>query len=603
MHRGVELVLVFVLAGLWLSLRPEAPLHEDTSRDLAFARDLVDGAVLHQRGAWASFASLNQGTSWIDLLALCQLAGLSIVGIEWVLTVLLAAVVVLAYVGFDRVLPAREHSHARRLAPVVGALVMLAALPVGCEMPILWQPILLPVPIMLAHLCVWRVLQDGEPVDALALAVFCALALDVHVVSVAMVVPALAVVPLASKRPAIVTPAALVLGLATLALSSPVAMTTNLDILIERGWLTPSLLAIGMTLLAGALGRRRFAALGREPRLRAALAVELAILALLVAASRSDDMPAMTGRYLLPFMPAIALAAALATSWARSRGSTLGAVVLASALLLASVPRLRPESQRVLPSNPEWRIAEFEPVAALLVERQLSWTQLVGQLQGPSVTQMLGHLSAIVEPGSPNPPRAGEHLLLVALEPDDAEQVLAELPEDPELVTTVDLQHMRALLLHTPARVDPLGAQLCRDGQDCEDVVLAVTSRVYQAHMNAWIGAEPAHKWLVAEGRDQPRELQWRIPVSAGPATVLTLSSMLSQRCAWYFVAVEGFEPSSQLPTHELELPADAEGSLLVARELDAEGPACTERAVIPPSIIETDPAWRRLRELLAPQW
>lgn len=606
-RQAVLALSVFVLAWVWLSLRPSAPLQEDTSRDLAFARDLVDGTTLHLHGAWASFVGLQHGSGWIDFLAACQLAGLGIVGIERVLTTLLAASVGLAYVGFMATLPSQSDARVLERASLVGALLLLASLPFACEMPILWPPTLLPALIVLAHLSMWRLLRDGALVDALALAIVCALACDLQLICGALALLGIAAVVLASKRPLFATPLAVGLGLATAALCSPAALTANLDIVDERGWLVPAVLLPCLAVVVGALARRRFLALAWAARLRMALGAELFMLVLILLVPRvlsggsPDIAPVLTGRYLLPFVPAVALAAALASSWARSPRSAALSLVFAMLLLLSSLGTLRPKPERSLPIYPEWRLAEFAPVAAVIVERGITWTELAVRLQGPSYEQVLGYLSSVVEPGSADPERADAGLLLLALEHDDARSLLDELPA--ARVQTVELDDLSALLIETPARTDRRGAQLCRDGQDCQAVVLAVTRRTYQAQANAWVGDEPAAQWLEADGRGEPHEIQWRIPVSAGAPAVLMLSSVLPEHCAWFFVASEGFESSSALPSHILELPAQAEGTLLISRRINSEEHACTEHGVLPPAIIETDPEWVRLRELLAPPW
>jgi cytochrome bd-type quinol oxidase subunit 2 len=604
-RRRIALAL-FVLAWVWLSLRPSAPLQEDTSRDLAFARDLVDGTTLHLHGAWASFAALQHGSGWIDFLAACQLAGLGIVGIERLLTTLLATSVALAYLGFTLTLPgpsAQSDPRVVERASLVGALVLLASLPFVCEMPILWPPTLLPVVVVVAHLSMWRLLRDGALVDALALAFACALAFDLQLVCGALALLGIVAVALASKRPWIATPLALALGLGTAALCSPAALSANLHILDERGWSLPALLVLCAAVVAGVLARRRFGSLAWEARLRVALGVELILLATILLAPRllpPDIAPTVTGRYVLPFVPAVALAAAFASG--RTRAQRLALVlVLALLLVLASFGTLRPKPERSLPIYPEWRLAEFAPVAEVIAERGHGWTELTVRLQGPSYETVLGYLSSVVEPGSPQPARADAGLLLLALDPDDARSLEDELPA--ARVQTVELDDLHALLIETPARTDRRGAQLCRDGQACEDVVLAVTRRTYQAQANAWVGVEPAAQWLRADGRGEPREIQWRIPVAAGDRAVLMLSSVLPERCAWFFVASEGFASSTALPSHILELPADARGSILISRRTEPDEHACREHGVLPPAIIETDPDWVRLRELLAPPW
>ena len=282
-----QALLALALFGLvwgWLSLRPSAPLHEDTSRDLAFARDLVDGAMLHRHGAWASFAALQHGSGWIDFLAVCQIAGLGIVGIERLLTVLLAAAVAVAYLGFSAALPSRAEPRVVERAALVGALVLLASLPFVCEMPILWPPMLLPIVVVLAHVSMWRVVRDGELIDAVALAILGALACDLQLIGVALVLLGLAAVALASKRPLIAIPLAVAIGLATAALCSVEAVSNNVAILRERGWLAPALAAPCLAVIAGALRAKAIC----EARMGDALAS--------LARCRADDARAAPDR-------------------------------------------------------------------------------------------------------------------------------------------------------------------------------------------------------------------------------------------------------------------------------------------------------------------
>lgn len=598
-RQAVLALALFAFAWVWLSLRPSAPLQEDTNRDLAFARDLVDGTILHQHGAWASFASLQHGSGWIDFLALCQIAGLGIVGIERLLTTLLAASVAIAYLGFAATLPSRTDARVTDTAALMGAVLLLASLPLACEMPILWPPMLLPVVVVLAHLSMWRLLRHGATNDALALAILCALACDLQLIAGVLVLLGLAAVPLASDRPLAATVLAATLGLGTAALCSAEAIVTNVEMLDERGWLAPVLMLPCAALLAGTLARRRFRALAWETRLRVALGVELMMLALLLLLGSWSGASQLTGRYLLPFVPAVALAAALASSWARSFRSAALSLGFSMVLVLASLGTLRPKPERTLPIYPEWRLAEFAPVGAAIDDLGWTWTDLSVSLQGPSHALVLGHLSSIVDPGDGEPARPDSGLLLLALDPERADTLTDEL--QPEHTTIIELSDLTALLIDTPARTDRSRVQLCRDGQACEDVVLAATRRTYQAQASAWVGRMSAAEWLRADG--EPREIQWKIPVDAGPAAVLMLTSVLPEHCAWFFVAAEGFTPSTPLPSHLLELPPDAQGTLLISRRLDPDEHACTEHGVLPPAIIETQPEWSRLRELLAPPW
>jgi hypothetical protein len=303
----------------------------------------------------------------------------------------------------------------------------------------------------------------------------------------------------------------------------------------------------------------------------------------------------LAGRYLAPFLPAPALAAALLAGRIRSPLATALSLVLAVWVLWSTREWLQPRSTRALPTYPAWTVAEFEPIAEELRARELTWTELLARLQGPNVIALIGYLSSVVEPGEMGPPAPDEGLLVLALTPADADAVMAQLPGDD--VQRFSLAEFDALLVRTPARADRLGSRICRTADDCTEVVVAVTNRVYQSQFSAWVGRGPAMQWLTADGHPQPERLLWKVPIRRGAEAVLVINTRPRDRCAWQFVASEGFAASSPLPATTVALPAAAEGELLVARPLVSDG--CDEFTALPPMLTETAPGWTRLRELL----
>jgi len=599
--------VVFVLAWTWLSLRPDALLHPDSSRDLSFARDLADGVELHMHGAWAAYASLLQGSAWIDLLALCRRLGLGVPGIERVMTTLLAGAVAAAQLGVARLIAATSTGPAHpgaRLGTIAGALLLLASLPATCEMPVLWQPLLLPVPAVFAHLAAWRVLERGELIDGLALALMVALASTVHVIASVLVPPAILIVALACRVPGLgergrlrsaahgllAAAASVGVGLGFVLLRSSKAVFANLRIAGEQGWLPP-VWGVGLSVLVlGLVLRPRFAALGVRRRLELAVGFEALLVGVIVLASFSAATPALAGRYLLAFAPGLVLAAALLAVRARS-GLTAGMIAAVSVVLLAtSITALRPYERRQLPFAPTLSQAEFELVAGALAERGITWVDLVGRLQGPDHEALLGGAAAALEPGTLPPPAADTGLLLLALEPARAQAVLAELESN---AATVELSaSMTMLIVDTPARLDRHGVSLCLGDGTCTPVTLAVDRRVAQAHPNAWIDRQPSSEWLVEQpGADE--DLIWRFPVRPGPAATIILPPEAGSRCAWSVVAAEGVEVG-ELPAALVELPAEAVGSLTISREV------CEHRLTsFPPAPVELAPGWARLRAIL----
>lgn len=606
-RHALLVALAGVLAWVWLSLRSDAPLHEDTSRDLAFARDLVDASVLHRHGAWASFAALEQGTTFIDLLALCRLAGLGFADIGHVMTTLLAASVALLVWAALQLLPGRaDDPGARERGAIVAGLVLLAGLPLVVELPVLWQPTLLPLPLVLAHVALWRLLRDGSALDALALALFVALALDIHIVSLAFVPLAVFVIASCSRRPLLASLLAALSGAALLGLSSWDAWVDDLARLHARGWLIPLGVGLALVWLLGLLLCARVAGLAWLRRLQLAWLAEAALLLVLAIAAWSDATLQLAGRYLAPFVPALALALGWLAGEARTLAQRRAGVAVAIGLVLLASMRLR-EHARELPHQVAWTLVEVEPLALLLHERGLTWTELVGRLQGPGTPALLGMLASVVEPGSATPASPTQGLLVLALTAEQRDAVQAELPSDAQVLALADDLHV--LVLDTTARADRLGAQLCREGNACVPVVLALTDRVAQSHLAAWLDLgpdardarhRPAAAWLAEQG--EPSELLWRLPIRRGEPATLVLDTLQPEHCAWHVVDVDGFEPALELPARVLELDAAAEGSVLVGRRLDASDRACAEHGLLPPAIIELAPAWTQLRALLQPR-
>ncbi|MFO7564076.1 MAG: hypothetical protein R6X02_15625 [Enhygromyxa sp.] len=599
--RAFDSLALFVLAWLWLSLRPEPPLHPDTSRDLAFARDLVDGAELHLHGAWASFAALAQGTAWIDLLAGCQRLGLGIVGVDRVLTTLLAGAVAAAHHGVAQLVSAAGPDPRDRLVaragPLAGALALLASLPALCEMPILWQPLLLPVPVVFAHLSLWRLLDRGELLDALALGLLTALAFDVHVVAIVLFAGLAFAVPLAAKRPLLATSVSAAAGLGLLLLSSPEALDDNLGRALGHGWTTPGALLFAALGVAGLSLRSRFTRLDLRRRLELAVALEALAVASLVLASRLPSTPALAGRYLLPLAPGLALALALVLS--RGGGTRARALVvlgLATLLLASATPSLRARETPEFPLRPVYSQPEFERLADELAAGGHTWTELVVRLQGPARYELLGGLAALIDPGDLPAPEVEAGLLVVALAPRSVEAVRAELPASTRVVA---LAQASVLLVETPARLDRAEPLVCTEAGECSSTRVAVNRRVDQAHPKAWIGGRSVSEWLRERSEGPVERVRWQFPVRPGPATLLILPPYDAPRCAWRVIEAEGFELGEPLPAAVIELPPDAAGTLSFARTVIDDDFECRSRLELPPAPIELDLAWTRLRSLL----
>ena len=600
--------VVFVGSALWLSLRTPTPLMPDTARDLAFARELADGAADYGHGAWSAFFGLVQGTSWIDLLAFAYEFGVTGAGLDHLFSFLLALTVALAAHGFARLLAPSEHQAAHleggRLAhlrpAIVASLVYLALLPGGIEIPLLWQPVLLPLPILLAHLSLWRLARSGAWAEVFSLPVLAAFALDVHVAAVLFVGLALVSLALFAPRPLLAPVLGVLIGAGSLHLLSSEMLPDNIARLDELGLLWPALV-VGVVAVGGAAAARvrlGMDSLDAHARLRLLCVLELGLLLALVLASLLDSTPSLSGRYLAVFAPTLALAAGGLCLTRTTRQQSLACLGLALAGLALSVAWLRPRLSLEPPVKPAWKLVEFEPLAAQLHEEGLTWSEAVLRVQGSDRDTLLGHLGVVLDPGELEPERPDAGLLFLRL---DSEQLELVRPELGDQLRTISLGEGRgfAALVDTPGRVGRHGAQICRDeGSECVGVTLAVARRVYQAHPNAWVEDLSVGEWVREDGRGEPTQLRWHLPLRAGEPAFVQFSERLPERCAWQIVATEGFELEQALPSPSAALPPAAAGMLVVTREVDERVDECTSSSM-PPDLLETHADWRELQALL----
>jgi hypothetical protein len=605
---------VMVVSLAFLSLLPPTPLHGDSARDLLLARDLAEGTAIHGAGAQAAFAQHLQGTSWIDLLALGRRLGLGVTGLQWLAYSTQALALALGVCGLARLLDRRPDDPGL----LAGAALLLPLLPLLSEAPILWQPLLLPLPLMLAHLALWRLVVDGRALDAALLGLFVAWSIDVHIVAIVLVAPAALAIALASRRPGFAMLGAGLAGAGLLGWSSPTMLTHNLGLAQAHGHLVWAGAGVAIAGVVGLALRRRFAPLAGSRRLQAVAIAELLALIGLLGASTLPSTPDLSPRYLLPFAPVLLLLVGLRLDPARpiaGRRVRAGAAALAALLIGAHSLPSPPRSE--LPTRPSWTFIELERLATATAAHGYPWTALVERLQGPTREAVLGGLAALEQEPAAVATPTDEDLIFIGV-PAAALAELDAVLEPGRVLARIDNSGGVGLLIRLPARVvrrEPrvrwtgadAGPELDPSGSGWREVGL--TPPADRAHLYFARAYPAAYELDGRRIRVDPRagQIHWRLRFAAGPARVVsTIPGDPPSACAWRITRVEldsGGELGSP-PAFSVTLPPDRPGWIELGRTLLADDGVerCAlvqDDGVLPPGTLETAPEQARLRALL----
>ncbi|WAS90572.1 hypothetical protein [Nannocystis punicea] len=468
--------------GTWALLagfRAHAPLHLDTARDLLIARDCVLGTHCPGAGPRSSFAGLMQGTTWSRLLELREHWGWSVAAIEHAADLLLACAAALVPLV------------ARRLdAPANGltwALWFPATL-LTIGYPRLWNPTPWPLALVATFLALLHAARTGSAAAFLAAAAALALAVDVHVAAGVLVPFGLFVAAAASRRPALVLPAAGAIFVGVLALLSPGAFAENHVILAP--YAAAGLGGLSLALAAGLLARRWLAGAElRRARIVAVLACfhGLVVLTLLSLASGHGLDP----RYFAPAVTPAAIVASMALSSRVSRRvqRVFAGLVVAGHVGLWAVQRA---------TDPQFRLVEAEEVARELYGRGLAFGDLYRHLRGPRAFDLVSTLAAL----EPADGRAAGHeardLLIVRTTRDS---LPTPLPPDWHVVELAGA-HV-AVIVAAPSTFDWTYLEVCRSDGDCWQVAVDV-ARFAQGPDMQW--AARAHAGLADLSRRLARE-------------------------------------------------------------------------------------------------
>lgn len=578
-------------AWLWLRFLP-APLHRDTVRDLLLARDLTDGRLLHLSGAWTSFGQLHQGVLWLDVLGMARELGLGPPAVHYLalVSIVAAALVVL--------LVARRHLHLSRPLAAAAAVAFALLVRFATELPILWNPTLLPLPLALLLLLTVASVERTRLLDAAFAGVLLAACIDLHVVAFGLAGLLAFVFAAMAPRPWRTVAVAGAACFGAMLLDSPVATIADVLFFLTK---EPVLVGLaGIVPIAGWALRGRMRALSALGRSRAVILVWFglfaAILVLSILPGPGHRNILYQPRYLIPFLPGGILGLALGLDLAIGRLAPAGLRSLAgwavAGLLLALT--MRPASVASAQAVKRGvRLADLPRIEATVRHHGLHAQDLLRHLYAVRRGMLVGAL-ATVDPAPWTPPAPnGPDLLVLRVPPGH------EVPRLPGAETSPLTDGAHLVVWPFRAWQDPSKIRLCIDPDGPGPG--AATCRAFGwTYLNprAGDGLSPWAYFGLPElgtfvhGRvSNAAVMRYERPIRpVGPdaARVILVLPGPENGC-WRVDGVDGL-PSKRLAPGliRIERAGSATGLIRMSRRNDARGcPQSTDELALDPAVLE----------------
>lgn len=575
---ALALVLLGAAAFAFLALGfPPAPAHADTARDLLMAGECLTGRPC-DHGPPTSLGVVVQGALWTRWLAACRGLGLrvgSVQGCAFAMHALAAAALALVVRGRS---PLAHALSAGAIYATLSAFLL--------DVPILWNPSIAPLPLVAFHAALAALARPargalGEALIAAGAGASLALAIDCHVLFAILVPPLLLAAAGCARRPVTAGIASLAALAAVLFLDSRTAWLVNARALRGAGGLAPAIAVLAVALGAGALARRRLAALSAEGRAFACVATGAAYASAAALAIFVGFASASGRRYLMPAAPGLALGAAwlagaLGRLAARAARVPEPGAQLAIAVAFVLAPRLgrRPDTITV-----GWTLPEVEAVAERVYQRLPSYAAVLTHVRArtPELVPSL----AVFEPPHPLDRRTPDGDLLILSAPRDRAPSpaphLGLLHLGPRVVVLTAVRPFldRRRLTFCFAARDPAAEPACVAAGDPGDPATP-EERAYPA-LAAVREAFPDER-LRRMGRLR-QSIRVAVRAAPGPAHRVGVARTAS---GYVIEEVVGVTARGPLPARSVVIePGDAEGELVLSRE-DADASPRPDRAWLP---------------------
>ncbi len=596
---GQALSVAIQTAAYLIAVGGEIPVFDDTTREMLFARDGL--AVGLFEGRSTTFGGFRHGELWLRFLAGTFAAGLGPLGLQVILTALVA----LSVAVFDR--GVRKHFGEdigwASVAVFVPLVIFATAFPLaaaGC---------LSLLALVGATLALLEVVTTGSMLAACIVGASLPFAAEAHPVALLGVPVVVLTVVMSCRRPVSGLILTIASGAATALALSPHGWAHNVEALLGA----PSRLvlvtgALVVALLVAARARHWWRGLDVDRR-RFLLIVGIVgmVTAEVIVASTVARTQLLGHHYLLFAVPSFAILAALGLRrlCASSHGGLGRALAIIILIVVLSVPLSISAAWRIgvatgVPSVPNYSFREVEILARHFWRRDYSFPDLQRHLRGPQSRELIGAL-AVFAPSADGPlERATADVRILAFaEPHRPEGVMPAGGEEVNLGCNrrvwilpldgwVRLAPSRACFEPAP----PAGGQ-----QDCVDIYsssIAYTGRYRDLDERVFPALREA-RFHVGEGLPG-RGFTWELPVEItgdDPERHVDIVGLIGV-VPWMIVRVEDVAYRGELPARHVVLERSAKRSgrlVLVAAESDMT------LKEYPPDFLETRPAEAPLRD------
>jgi hypothetical protein len=583
---------VGLAAFAWLNhLNPPPFLTDDGLRDQLSARDCTDLGRCHLIGPPSSVAGLYHGPVWLDLLIAVRLLGGDTASQRTAVLALVAVSVATLFVVVWHWL--------RASIALPAAVLLVGGLSLNVDASFLISPSVSAFADILTAAGLLCYGLSGRRRFLIVSAFALGAGINVHVGSLSLVPPLVAIGALARPRPWRELLAAAGVLVATCVITSSAALRANLIGLAERGLLIPALAGgVSLVLLCALLGSR-FRRLSRDARawlLGVILLLPFVLAALWLVFWEGHHFSIF---YLHPILgPAAPLAGALlsvpfelAARWHRTvRWLPTAASVAAMALVAVAV--WKRAAFAAAPQPTPWSLAEAAAVADRAIRHGWRYEDLTFRVQARACRELLTGMSlAAPAPGAPL--HQGRRQLQVVKVPRAAVPASAGADDVVPLgPTTV------AVVRDIDSWLQPESLKACRMPPDataapqCAAVTPTDTAALAPERFLFVTRSNPAIQGL---DLPPPYRATYEIPLSprAGESREVALTDSAAADGGWRITRVEGVRCASQLPARRAHLYSDSgDPGLLVIERAFGTAPRAPDEADLryPPCVFETLP-------------
>jgi hypothetical protein len=542
---------VALAAFAWLSsVNPSFPFTDDSLRDQLLVRDCTDLGRCHLIGASSSVPGFYHGPVWLDLLIAVRLLGGDVASERTVVLAFLALSVATLFVVVWRWL--------RASLALPAAVLLIGVLSLDRSPSMLINPSVAAFPDILTTAGILCYGLSGQRRFLIVSAFTLGVGINVHIASLSLVAPLLAVAVLARPRPwRDVLGAVAVLG-ATCLLTSSAALRANFIAFTEYDRLLPALAGILAVLVVSAVFGTRFRRLPWDARawiVGAILFLPFALASLMLVLWERHHFGII---YIHPILgPGAVLGAALmslpfelgarrhrALRWMPTAASV-------AAMLFAGRHAWQRTGVATPPAWASWSLAEAAAVADHALGRGWSYEDLVFHVQGRACRELLTGISVAAPPPAAAGSRGRRQLQVVRVPRDappplaDADAVVPLEPTNFAVVREIDSWLQPEALRACRIPVGPGRAPVCSD---------AIPRATLAPERFLFIN----RSFPEVHGLDLPPPYiaTYEIPVAplAGESREVVLTDQAEPECGWRFTRAEGVQVDGPLPARRVRL-------------------------------------------------